>query len=43
LSSGPRLIVPLVTPFDKGGEVDAGALERLVDYAIAEGSRSFGG
>lgn len=38
MSSGPRLIVPLVTPFDKGGEVDAGALERLVDYAIAEGA-----
>jgi len=38
LSSGSRLIVPLVTPFAKGGEVDCGALERLVDYTIAEGA-----
>jgi len=38
LSPAPRLIVPLVTPFGKGGEVDAGAFEPLVDYAIAEGA-----
>ena len=38
MSPAPRLIVPLVTPFGKGGEVDAGAFEPLVDYAIAEGA-----
>ena len=38
MTPGPRLIVPLVTPFTRGGEVDSGALERLVDYAIAEGA-----
>jgi len=38
LTAAPRLIVPLVTPFAKGGEVDSGALERLVDYTIAEGA-----
>ncbi len=34
----PGLIVPLVTPFAHGGEVDTGALQRLVDYAIDEGA-----
>jgi 4-hydroxy-tetrahydrodipicolinate synthase len=38
LSAVPRIIVPLVTPFDRRGEVDAGALGKLVDYAIAEGA-----
>jgi 4-hydroxy-tetrahydrodipicolinate synthase len=38
LTAAPRLIVPLVTPFAKGGELDSAALERLVDYAIAEGA-----
>jgi 4-hydroxy-tetrahydrodipicolinate synthase len=38
LSSGSRLIVPLVTPFAKGGAVDSAALDQLVDYAIAEGA-----
>jgi 4-hydroxy-tetrahydrodipicolinate synthase len=34
----PRLIVPLVTPFDRGGEVNTSALVDLVEYAIAEGA-----
>jgi 4-hydroxy-tetrahydrodipicolinate synthase len=38
LTPAPRLIVPLVTPFAKGGEVDSAGLERLVDHAIVEGA-----
>ncbi len=37
-SGAPRLIVPLVTPFGRGGGVDRGAFQRLVDYAIGEGA-----
>jgi 4-hydroxy-tetrahydrodipicolinate synthase len=37
-SIASRIIVPLVTPFDEGGEVDGGAHQKLVDYAIAEGA-----
>jgi 4-hydroxy-tetrahydrodipicolinate synthase len=36
LSSASRLIVPLVTPFGREGEVDGGAFQKLVDYAIDE-------
>lgn len=38
MSQGPRLIVPLVTPFGRDGEVDGRVLPGLVEYAIAEGA-----
>lgn len=31
------VIVPILTPFDDRGELDAGALQQLVDYLIARG------
>jgi len=38
LSPASRIIIPLVTPFDRSGEVDCGALGKLVDYAIVAGA-----
>ena len=31
-------IVPIITPFDDGGQIDEGTLERLIDWQIASGS-----
>lgn len=31
------IIVPIVTPFDKSGQIDAAALKRVVDHLIAHG------
>lgn len=31
-------IVPVITPFTEGGAIDAGTLERLIDWQIASGS-----
>jgi dihydrodipicolinate synthase/N-acetylneuraminate lyase len=38
LSAASGIIVPLVTPFGREGDVEFGALGKLVDYAIAEGA-----